>query len=145
MDTAEAQPSKLQDCKKRISAHVEAKNNSTLQEPVVIPVAHGTESKFFCLASMWGFPTTKRVNNPRLLSYPTLYMISRWDCRVWKIFTRLDLTKGYYQIPVEDSDVPNTVITTTSGLFEFTQIPFGLRRASQSFQRLTDEVLKGLS
>ena len=60
------------------------------------------------------------------------------------VFTKLDLRKGYYQVPVRAQDVPKTAVVTPFGLFEFLRMPFGLRNAGQTFQRLMDEVLAGL-
>lgn len=61
-----------------------------------------------------------------------------------KIFTKIDLAKAYYQVPVAAADVPKTAVTTPFGLFEFLKMPFGLCNAAQTFQRLMDEVLRGL-
>lgn len=58
------------------------------------------------------------------------------------IFTKLDLVKAYYNIPVADADVPKTAVTTPFGLFEFLRLPFGLKNAGQSFQRFIHSVLR---
>ncbi len=60
------------------------------------------------------------------------------------VFSKIDLRKGYWQVPVRPEDRPKTAVITPFGLFEFLRMPFGLRNAGSSFQRMMDRVFAGL-
>ncbi len=61
-----------------------------------------------------------------------------------RLFSKLDLCKGYLQVPVAAADIAKTAIIKLFGLFEFTRMPFGLRNTGVTFQWLIDSVLGGL-
>jgi hypothetical protein len=60
-------------------------------------------------------------------------------------FSKIDLVKGYHQIPVAAADIPpNMAIITQFSLFEYLCMPFGLSNVAQTFQRMMDCTPDGL-
>ena len=60
-------------------------------------------------------------------------MLRRIGSRTPKIFGIMDLTQGYHQAHL--SDTTKTFITF-SGVYEFTRLPFGPKRAPSNFQEI---------
>lgn len=55
----------------------------------------------------------------------------------------LNLTKGYWQVPVRPQDQVKTAFATPSGLYQFRRMPFSLHGAAATFQWLVDWALEG--
>ncbi|XP_068229342.1 uncharacterized protein [Palaemon carinicauda] len=58
--------------------------------------------------------------------------------------TKIDLLRGYYQVPLADNTKPLTAFTTPDGLYQYTVLPFGLKNAPAVFQRLMDQVISNM-
>ena len=58
-----------------------------------------------------------------------------------KFISKVDLNKGFHQIPVDPSHYQKTAFCTPWGKYEFRVMPFGVRNGPSVFQRLMDQVL----
>jgi hypothetical protein len=61
-----------------------------------------------------------------------------------KFFSKIDLCKGYWQIPMRSQDRDLTSFLTPNGLYRFKVMPFGLSNSPATFNRLMRKILKGL-
>ncbi|KAL8609650.1 hypothetical protein ACOMHN_049730 [Nucella lapillus] len=61
-----------------------------------------------------------------------------------KYFTRIDLSKGYWQIALSEDSKEATAFSTPTGLFQWRVLPFGMVNAPAVFTRMMRKLLKGL-
>jgi transposase InsO family protein len=59
-------------------------------------------------------------------------------------FTTLDLASGFHQIEIHPDDVAKTAFNTEHGHYEFKRMPFGLKNAPATLQRIMDNILRGI-
>lgn len=57
-------------------------------------------------------------------------------------FSTLDLASGFHQVEVAPEDIQKTAFSVENGHYEFTRMPFGLKNAPATFQRVMDNVLR---
>ena len=55
-------------------------------------------------------------------------------------FTTLDLSSGYYNVPMHESDIGKTAFSTRKNHWEFVRMPMGLSTSPSTFQRVMHKV-----
>lgn len=77
------------------------------------------------------------------ITTPDVYPLPRIDdllhnAKRTPFMSTIDLRAGYWQIKVKDEDQAKTSFVTPFGMYMFLRMPFGLRNAPATFQRLMD-------
>jgi hypothetical protein len=57
-------------------------------------------------------------------------------------FTTLDLAQGFHQIEMSTESILKTAFSVNNGHYEYVRMPFGLKNAPSTFQRVMDNVLR---
>ena len=60
-----------------------------------------------------------------------------------KFLSAFNLSSGFHQIPMDENSKKCTSFSTPEGHFHFNRMPFGLKNAPASFQRMMDSALRG--
>lgn len=75
--------------------------------------------------------------------YPLPYIDQKIEAvAAYNILNFLDLYKGYYQVLTDAEDAPKTIFITSWGIYAYKKMPFGLKNAGATYQRLIDEVFR---
>lgn len=104
---------------------------------ILVPKSDGTPR--FC-------SDFRKVNS---ITKPDAYPLPRMDDCIdlvgsAKFVSKFDLLKGYWQIPLTERAQEIAAFITPSGLYAYKVMPFGLRNAPATFQRLMNQVLGDL-
>ena len=61
-----------------------------------------------------------------------------------KWYSTMDLSSGFWQVGLAEEDREKSAFATSLGLFQWTVMPFGLVNSPSTFERLMEDVLRGL-
>ena len=61
-----------------------------------------------------------------------------------KFFSRIDLSKGYWQIAIPEEDIPKTVFVTPDGSYEFLKMPFGMINSAATLKSAMKKLIEDL-
>lgn len=80
------------------------------------------------------------------VTIPDAYPIPRINDQITLLgpcswFSLFDISKGYYQIAMKESDKHKTTFISPFGSWQYVRLPMGLRSAPATFQRCMDKVL----
>ena len=136
-------PLKLDQCRTEIeymlkNGIIEPSNSSWSSPCVLVPKPDG--SVRFCT-------DFRKVNT---LTKTDSYPIPRVDDCVdrvghAKFVTKFDLLKGYWQVPLTDRAKEVSAFVTPEGLYHYTVMPLGMKNAPATFQRLVNELTRGIA
>ncbi|KAG0435916.1 Transposon Ty3-I Gag-Pol polyprotein [Dictyocoela muelleri] len=125
--------------------------NSLIKDNIIRP----STSTFSSAA----FPLLKRNGDIRLvidyrqlnkITQPEHYIFPQiWDLLVQlrgsRIFSKIDLKSGYYQIAMNPSSQKYTAFVIENQKYEWLRMPFGLTNAPKTFQKAMDEIFSEFS
>ncbi len=61
-----------------------------------------------------------------------------------RYYSKFDMTKGYWQIPMRQEDQQKTAFVTPEGCYEFLRMPFGLMNSGATFTRMMRRLTEGM-
>jgi hypothetical protein len=104
-----------------------------VKQPLGLSSPHGEEAGWV-MAVLRQLPPTQQRHRSRHI--PAAKHVGFFSSRVagCSLFTKIDLRKGYYQIPMHPADILKTAIITPFGLFKFLRLTFGLRNAGSTLE-----------
>ena len=125
---------KMKEVKRQIDSMMELKLIRPSQAPAVSHVMLAPKP-----GGKWRFCVDYRTLDllSESLSWPIpniKMMLERIGTRRAKYFAILDLSQGFYQVPLHESSKALTAFTTWCGVFEWNRLPMGIKGAPPFFQ-----------
>ena len=124
-----------------LKARIITKSNASYYSQVILALKPDGTSRF-CI----DYRNQNDATKPASWPIPHIRQIlGRLGAHKADSFGVIDLTAGYYQAPLKMNRRAYTAFTTFMGVYEFTRLPFGPKRAPSYFQEvMASDVLRGL-
>ena len=61
-----------------------------------------------------------------------------------RIFSKIDLTKGFFQVPLTEESKKVTAFCTPEGLYQYKSLPFGMTNSPAAFNKVMRQVMRGV-
>ena len=103
----------------------------------VVPIRKPDRSLRLCV----DYRGVNKKTKPDKYPLPNL-LDAVYSLRGNKYFTKLDLVRGYYQMPIHENSREYTAFSTARSHWQFRRLSFGLKNAPASFQREMQAVLQ---
>ena len=122
-------------CSDLLSNDIIEYSNSRWSSPIV-PVRKRDGSLRMCVDYRKLNSVTKTDNFPMPNLSEAIY-----GAHNAKFFSKLDLIRGYYQIPVEEQSRQYTAFSTAHNHYQFKRLSFGLKNSGIAFQKCMQQIL----
>ncbi|GFW00150.1 retrovirus-related Pol polyprotein from transposon 297 [Trichonephila clavipes] len=133
--------------KRKVDVQIDELLELGLVEPVVSEIAHPlvcVHKKDGKIRLCMDFRSLNALTVPD--AYPMQNMMElKFLVGKKKFITVLDILKGYWSIPMEDSSKHLTAFRTHRGQYQWNVLPFGLRNAAATYQRAMSKVVQTIS
>ena len=143
-------PKTLSPLKKEIELR---KNTELLECGMIEPAPHATsaanpsfaekrapDGTYTDIRLCYNYRPQNQLTADQHTSYPVAEELFR-DIGDSKFFSKLDLRSGFLQIPVHEDTKDLTAFWWAKNLYRFTRMPFGLKQAPATFQRVVESEL----
>jgi hypothetical protein len=133
---------KIGECGHDARGHATVWVYQRVRQPLVIPMSSSERRTdlCFCVDCRKLNDVTRKDRFPLLQIDRILDMLARA-----KWFSTLDLKSGYWQVDLHLDDEEKISFSMYQRLWQFTVMPFGLCNAPETFERLMETTLRGLT
>lgn len=122
-------------CNELLSLDILENSHSNWSSPLV-PIRKKCGQLRMCV----DYRMLNRVTKPENFPMPNVTE-SIYAAHNVRYFTKLDLVRGYYQVPIDPESRKYTAFSTPHRHLQFKRLSFGLRNSGYSFQRTMQQIL----